>query len=119
MASGLRPVNLSRRPLGQRTSTQSILVATPSPKWTRMSLLESKLEPERTSSIRMRGPALTRMRAPMASRFDFHGVALSETAERPPRKAAATGLCAGWSVGVAANVVPTARKAIQWFGVRI
>src|SRR5437588_10003184 len=42
--------NFSRSPLGQRTSTQSILAAAPNPKCTRISLLESKLEPLRTSS---------------------------------------------------------------------
>src|ERR1700724_237207 len=71
VASGARFSNFWRRPLGQRTSTQSSLLALPRPKWTRMSLLERKLEPLRTSSIKMRVPAFTRMRAPMASRLDF------------------------------------------------
>ena len=40
MESEERFSNRSTRPLGQRTCTQSIFVAPPRPKWTRMSLLE-------------------------------------------------------------------------------
>ena len=107
MASTGRLSNFSRRPLGQRTSTQSILVAAPRPKWTRMSLLEMKLEPLRTSSIKVRGPAFTRMRAPMASRVDLVGddcEAIEVTGERD----AVNDFCDG----EVANA-PMVRKATQ------
>jgi len=71
MASMLTFSNFSRRPLGQRTSTQSIFEAAPKPKCTRISLLEMKLEPLRTSSMNVRAPAFMRMRAPIPSRLDF------------------------------------------------
>src|SRR6266704_1081867 len=71
MASAERLPNSSRRPLGQRTWTPSILAEAPRPKCTRLSLLEIKLEPLRTSSTRVRAPAFTVILAPMPSRLDL------------------------------------------------
>src|SRR5580693_4076707 len=72
IASTGRMSNFSTRPLGQRTCTESIFVAAPRPKCTRMSLLEMKLEPLRTSSTKRRAPAFTVIFALMPSRLDLN-----------------------------------------------
>ena len=61
---------LSTAPDGQCTSMESTVVAGPSPKCSRGSLADSKLELARTSADWVKAPAFTCTRAPKPSWFD-------------------------------------------------
>src|SRR5580765_2010779 len=66
-------------PVGHRTSTLSIVVAAPSPKWRRIDPWPAKLLPPSTNRNCVRPPAVTRTCAPTASLFDLTPVSTSST----------------------------------------
>src|SRR5262249_53195976 len=63
--------NVGRAPDGQRISPTSIVVACPSPTWTREVPWLAKPFPPSTNRSTVRPPAVTRTCAPTAPRFDF------------------------------------------------
>src|SRR5882762_2642279 len=79
MASTDTSLKRSTVPLGQRTSTESILLTERRPKWTLKSLCEISLEPLRTSSVLLRPPALTVILTPIPSRLERVPTVLNAT----------------------------------------